>query len=562
MKQRILSIFLSAALLVGLLVVPGVVASADTITWQNGDVGKYAVLDAAPTDTPVNKVAPQNGTTGANMSRNQGGAAWACLMDGSLTSGTVQYYTTTPKAWYQFTFALGSTVTVDRLFVASLNAETRQVSVKFYASTDLATLYDDSNLIAAKDGLGADELNVLLKGTAKAASYVGFATYYPDTATESGIYPGIGARASQTHLLELAVYAAAEGEEEEPESTPVGSYEVLDAVPTDTPLNGVIKPTIGTTSTEYNHAGGTMSYLTDGNLDNVKKFYQSDTTKTGYWEYFTFNLGSVKKVDRLFVASEEASTRQVYVKFYASTDVANLYDDANLMAETKDGLGATELNVLLKGEAKDAQYVGMMTYVVNTATDTQYTGIGPRGYQIRFREIAFYEAAEEEEPSTPEEAPVALGAQVRDTDAAGNTALRFGFDLTATGVKYANEDPEAANDYTRDLSAATVTVDGQAYTLVDFGAVLSLNAEDALTLESAAANENGTTSKVSAVNLYSVTDTTVRYTAVVTNIPAAHLGTAIYTRSYVTYNDGTKDVTVYGQTISRTVNGVTSGDLS
>ncbi len=723
MKNRIFSAFLCLALLAGLLVVPGMVASADTITWQDGAVGQYAIVTETPDETPVNyNIAAQVGTTTATFNSNKGSGSGAtndgtrlALTDGNLASSLRYWFSDTSKIsyWENITFNLGTTHYVDRMLVGSESAGARNVYVKFYASTDLATLYEDTNLVAeSKDGLAADELTVLLKGTARKAQYVGLSTYLPSASTEKAKYPDMTGFSSYMRFSELAVYAMG-ADEDGFYSVGAGKYKVMDSVPTDTPLNTGITPTQGTTTTNFSKKAGEISYLTDGNLDNVRSFWEPDSTKNNYWEYFTFNLGAPKLVDRLFVASEEAGSRQVHMKFYASTDLATLYEDANLMAETKDGLSGEELNILMQGKNRWAQYIGFATYSTTTScpasfyrfrelavyaaptpwsdlditsanntdkiiatennilatatctspdrqpvlTDGLITGVnggencsalysgqdgtpsylgfdlgseyvidsllvggggndtwggignGTFGVDIYVSNysrdqiknnpslaepvyttmdtVAFGRCVELDEAATGRyvvfalygapstslktqiwlselaatgyaaDAPTAQGAQVRGTD-----ALRFGFDLVANGVAYADADPLSSGNYARgDLSGATITVNGTPYELKDFGAVVSLSAEDALTLDSAATDATGKTKAVSAEKLYSIIGNTVRFTAVVINIPADKGDTPIYARAYVTYNDGTKDVTLYGDKITRSVNQSTAEAL-
>ncbi len=145
----------------------------------------------------------------------------------------------------------------------------------------------------------------------------------------------------------------------------------------------------------------------------------------------------------------------------------------------------------------------------------------------------------------------ALGGQVRKSD----NALRFGFAMIANDVAYADNNPVENNNYARDLTNAAITVGGKNYTLVDFGAVLSLDADSDLTLDAAAADTTGITKAVPAKNLYELNGQKVTYTAVVTGIPDTAYDTPIYARPYVTYTDGTTEYTVYGSPIFRTVNG-------
>ncbi len=361
--------------------------------WQAGDKGQYAVSGVVvPTGTALNAgVHPTKNTTTTKYANSSG--AIALLTDGSLETGGKMFYQAidgSKAVWENMTFDLGTSHNVESLYFASENASTRHVWVKFYASTDLNTLYDDANLMAEKDGFAPDELHVLMKGTAKQAQYVGFATYIPDTATDKTKYPEIGARASQIRFKELAVFAAGEGvlqpdPEPEPEPTDVGEFSVLTAVPTDVPANFGLDAYRGITTTKA--CGG--SKLTDGSLDATQNIYLTVDNSKGVWEQLTFELTDTYMIDRLFVASEQTSTRHVFVQLYAAEELATLYDKANLIA-AKDNIGETELNFLLKGTAKKAKYVGIATYVPDRSVDTQYTGLGAIASQMRFRELAVY----------------------------------------------------------------------------------------------------------------------------------------------------------------------------
>lgn len=128
----------------------------------------------------------------------------------------------------------------------------------------------------------------------------------------------------------------------------------------------------------------------------------------------------------------------------------------------------------------------------------------------------------------------------------GSSALRFGFTLTCDGVTYEDETHGGGN-YRRDMSAARMTVSGTEYTLVDFGAIVSIQTGDNLTL---ATVDNHKTKLVPAVNLYQVgEDGTVSYTAKIIEIPDTQFGRTVYARAYVTLSDGENQWTLYGDTV-------------
>ncbi len=147
------------------------------------------------------------------------------------------------------------------------------------------------------------------------------------------------------------------------------------------------------------------------------------------------------------------------------------------------------------------------------------------------------------------ELPVtALGAQIRTMRENDTCSLRLGFGLTATGVSY-EDDSHNDGNYRRALTNPTITIDGNSYTLVDFGAVVSNNKSSILTLE------DGTSQVVPAMNLYAVNSTAITYTAVVKTIPEQHWDSMVYARPYAVYKDGSAEKVIYGNTLARSVYG-------
>ena len=131
--------------------------------------------------------------------------------------------------------------------------------------------------------------------------------------------------------------------------------------------------------------------------------------------------------------------------------------------------------------------------------------------------------ATEESAELPAQVFDFSGAQV-GTDADGNYALRFGFNLGCTGV---TRDEEYNTVIDQD---AKVCIEGYAYPLVGFGAIVALDRDDATV-------QRGT--YVPARKLYDINDDgTVTYTARVTGLTADNLETAIYVKAYIYYRDG------------------------
>ncbi len=149
------------------------------------------------------------------------------------------------------------------------------------------------------------------------------------------------------------------------------------------------------------------------------------------------------------------------------------------------------------------------------------------------------------------------GAGAAAVAADGSSALRFKFTMTCTGVDYA--DPtHTAGSYERLLTDARISVSGKEYTLVDFGAIVSNESGDNLTLGSV---NDRKTRNVPALNLYSVgEDGTVSYTVRVVRVPSAHFDTVLYARSYATVSDGINEWTLYGDTVESCVRAVLTAE--
>lgn len=147
------------------------------------------------------------------------------------------------------------------------------------------------------------------------------------------------------------------------------------------------------------------------------------------------------------------------------------------------------------------------------------------------------------------------GAGAAAVAADGSSALRFKFTMTCTGVSYA--DPtHTAGSYERLLTDARISVSGKEYTLVDFGAIVSNESGDNLTLGSV---NDLKTRNVPALNLYSVgEDGTVSYTVRVVRVPSAHFDTVLYARAYATVSDGESTWTLYGETVESCIQALLS----
>ena len=154
---------------------------------------------------------------------------------------------------------------------------------------------------------------------------------------------------------------------------------------------------------------------------------------------------------------------------------------------------------------------------------------------------------------------VEMGVKMPDLIEGGETSrteetktglgLAFKFTIAADGI--------AANGNVADLTNATVTIGGEAYKLVEFGALLSNDATigtdgDAFSVD----NLSGRTIKVSAKYLMELEEDSATYAVRAINIPAAQADTTVYARAYFIYEDAEgEQIVVYDDVYSATYNG-------
>lgn len=140
----------------------------------------------------------------------------------------------------------------------------------------------------------------------------------------------------------------------------------------------------------------------------------------------------------------------------------------------------------------------------------------------------------------PNQLPVEVfdfaGAQV-SADVDGNYALRFVFKLGCTGVRMDDKYNTVIQD------DAKVSINGQVYPLVGFGANVALDYDTTPARPGAC---------VPAKKLYDINDNgTVTYTARVTGLTVGDLDTSIYAKAYILYRDGDEIKTHTTQVFSR-----------
>ena len=127
--------------------------------------------------------------------------------------------------------------------------------------------------------------------------------------------------------------------------------------------------------------------------------------------------------------------------------------------------------------------------------------------------------------------------------------LAFKFNIAAGGI--------AADSNVADLTNATVTIGGENYKLVEFGALMSNDVtigEDADKFN--VDNLSDQTIKVAAKYLLDVEEDNASYAVRVIHIPAEHADTTIYARPYFIYEDAEGvQIVVYDDIFSSTYNG-------
>ena len=141
------------------------------------------------------------------------------------------------------------------------------------------------------------------------------------------------------------------------------------------------------------------------------------------------------------------------------------------------------------------------------------------------------------------------GETSRTEESKTGLGLAFKFNITADGI--------AADGNVVDLTHATVTIGGESYKLVEFGALASNDAAiaadaDTFTFD----NLSGKTIKVAAKYLLDVAEDNASYAVRVINIPESEADTTVYARAYYVYEDAEgEQIVVYDDIYSATYNG-------
>ena len=154
---------------------------------------------------------------------------------------------------------------------------------------------------------------------------------------------------------------------------------------------------------------------------------------------------------------------------------------------------------------------------------------------------------------------VEMGVKMPDLIEGGETSrteetktglgLAFKFTILADGI--------TANGNVADLTNATVTIGGEEYKLVEFGALLSNDAAIGTDADEFSVDHLSTkTIKVTAKYLMDLEPDRATYAVRVINIPAEQADTTVYARAYYVYEDADgQQVIVYDEIYSATYNG-------
>ncbi len=519
MNNRIFTIVLTLVLVLGLLLPAGMLPTSAA----EGDL-VITPVTTVPTETNLLQgLTPTSGdknATGGTVATNSDNAI---LTDGAFTNAEDRDNTCWVSNWTakKLCWDLGRTAEITQFLMGSDSDEyVYNKSLNIYVSDDKATLFDEKNKMIAATGITRKNNLFSIEGTTFTGRYVGFEN--PDITDQAPFWGSV-------RFGELGVYGSYTGEAPTV-ITPATT------MPTETNLLQGLTPTSGD-SNAGNHQFQDFDILYDG------QFATSDTATRWMvgWQgrKLCWDLGKTTEITQFLMGSEyESAQWNKSLNIYVSNDKATLFDEENKVIEAT---GITGQNNLFskQGVTFIGRYVGFQNPDVFD-DDTTFWG------SLRLGELGVY--------GTPLATPTAeLTPQLRDPEGGDTYDLRFRYSMPGTsGVKYLHGNPQTANDYTRDITNAMVEVNGKQYTLVEFGAIVSIKSGETMTLDAL----NDYTKDVPAKRLYDIADGTVTYTAVVTGIPAANKETPIYSRSYMTLSDGTTTFTLYGSIANYSVSAI------
>ena len=520
----------------------GKAAAAESPDWSAataGVLGQYIAADSVPAGSLIAGKIPTVGTTDTAWEVKSGSAAADKLTDGQFCTTAAERviyelwrHDYNSGSWAAFTFTLDAATAIDRFLIGSETGSAQYLTdVRVYVSDTLETLYEDTNKVAEATGVTLG--NYFLRGDVKTGRYVGFTFKNPGGYWSAPWY-------GEIRFGELAVYGVGE-----PDWTYATEVTKGQCVPADGRLQpgsliAGLLPTQGLTGEEWPTYNGPLSYVTDGaliqtNNANRAQLNLNPTVPAGQWAQLTFDVGYAAQLTHFLIGSEYGSGQYLTdVRIYVSGSLSELYSEASLVTEAS---GVTLGNYYLKGETVTGRYVGFAFKNPGGFWSAPWYGL------LRIGELAAYGE------------PVVLssgGAQLRDSAATDDYALRFGFDVAGTGITYASADPAQDHNYARNLDKAYITVNGEKCKLLDMGAIVSNTANfgEELTKD----DVDGThILNVVAQNLYAVEEKTVRFTALIVKIPAGKESVTLYAAPYVEYESAAGTKILYGETVSRSV---------
>ena len=523
--KRSLSVLATLAMLISLLCVGSVwlSAAAEDITVQQTDTDGAAIQSYIAENTNLLAgLIPAVSEEGTNQAVNDVLTQWENLTDGSYTIRKSVSPTGRGSGVLRFTFTLAQRTEVSELLLVCRENNPGMYGMEYeiYVGDDSATLYDEENRAFVKAGdtyTAGGQLVSYAEDIRPVGYYVGFRMTDATNKYHIGEWGVYGTKAKSLPVVRQT----------NSDGAAIQSY-----IAENTNLLAGLTPTVSEEGTNVGvNTGDGWGVLTDGDYATRKSVFIT-SKGTGVLR-FTFTLAQRTEVSELLLVCRDNNPGMYGMEYeiYVGDDAATLYDEENrAFVKTNN------------------------TYTAGGQLVSYAEDIRPVGYYVGFRMTDAtnkYHIGEWGVYGIAAVSPlVSHGCQASTPSSDGTASLRFVFDLACDGVEYEDATHQDSN-YQRQMTDATVTVNGKSYTLVDFGAIVSTQQLAELTIKQV----NGSTVKqVPARKLYSVNDNgTVTYTARVVSIPQTAFERTLLGRPYVIYSDGTDEVVLYGTMIGGSV---------
>ena len=528
-----------------------------------------------------------NARTKCDISTSRQDANGSCYIPGTETTinGT--------SGWSRMCFTLDSEVSIDSFLVAgSLSDEdyfgkayrNRTIAYyRIYVSDHIDNLFDESNLVVEYNNVGD---NVLGSNPASGAGDA-FIHYLDTAATGTCIgLEGTGGAYYQMRIGEFHVYGRASGRSTtwtDPSDSSVSVPAVED---------NLLAGSLGTVKGYVQHAlkAGQEDELESWNPYGAPNFAKVFDGKTwaGYQKnadgtYVTNENGWKVEVDASskWIPSaqdyeeQEDGTKTKFANYiWLDFDLGMQYNVADFFHAAADR-GANYVDFFVTDKsveelvAEGARPDAVLTGNVRPNASTPGTAMLKKLYNpvkgshviVRLQgdsntDLCQVWVSELAVTGTVAEVTGYQGAGLRLSTTSHD--LRFKFAVAAQGAAYIADDPRTAGDYSRDISQATVQVNGESFPVLQFGAMVSNLASGwEASLDSISSADGKYTKIVEAVNLYEIQKQHVVFTAVVTNIPSAYTSRELHARPYIAYQaaDGSTQY-IYGEIVSASVDGL------